>query len=42
MDYKLIYQDRFTITGRGDCITINKMFHKVYINYFYYIYRIIK
>jgi hypothetical protein len=23
MDYKLIYQDRFTITGRGDCITIN-------------------
>jgi hypothetical protein len=23
MDYKLIYEDRFTITGRGDCITIN-------------------
>lgn len=23
MNYKLIYEDRFTITGRGDCITIN-------------------
>jgi hypothetical protein len=23
MDYKLIYEDRFTITGRGDCITFN-------------------